>query len=109
VWLQWAERRIHDEVDAYRTPLGFIPIYEDLKELFSDLLQENFSSELYQELFKFRVDPWIAKLKRAINFFERVAPDCPDRYYGIWRSTIDKLEDVKGKYGPFVAPGAYRE
>lgn len=109
VWLQWAERRIHDEVDAYRTPLGFIPVYDDLKELFSDLLQEDFSLELYQELFKFRVDPWIAKLNRAIRFFERVAPDCPDRYYGIWRSTIEKLEDVKRKYGPFVAPGAYRE
>jgi phosphoenolpyruvate carboxykinase (GTP) len=109
VWLQWAERRVHNEVDAHRTPLGFIPIYDDLKGLFQELLQEDFSRDLYEELFKFRVDPWIAKLKRAITFYKRVAPDCPDRYYGIWKSTIARLENVKGKYGPFVAPGAYRE
>jgi phosphoenolpyruvate carboxykinase (GTP) len=109
VWLQWAERRIHDEVDAHRTPLGFIPVYEDLKALFHEFFQEDFSLELYRELFKFRVDPWIAKLSRAISFYERTAPDCPEKYYGIWKSTIEKLNEVKRKYGPIVPPGDYKE
>lgn len=109
VWLHWAERRIYGEVDAYRTPLGFIPIYDDLKSMFRELLGEDFSKELYQELFKFRVDAWIAKISRAIRFFERTAPDCPERYYEIWRSTMEKLRDLKGEYGPFLLPGVYRE
>ncbi len=42
VWLHWAEQRIHDEVDAYRTPLGFIPKYEDLKSLFQEIFRRTF-------------------------------------------------------------------
>lgn len=107
VWLHWAERRIHGEAEAYRTPLGLIPMYDDLKEMFRDLLQEDFSKELYEELFKFRVDAWIAKITRAIAFYKKTAPDCPEKYYGVWQATIDLLKGVKEKYGPFIRPGDY--
>ena len=109
VWLHWAEQRIYNEVDAYRTPLGFIPKYEDLKSLFQQIFQEDFSKELYQELFKFRIDAWTAKISRAIRFYKRTAPDCPEEYYHIWRSTIKELQDLRLKFGPFIAPGAYKE
>jgi len=108
VWLHWAEQRIHNEVDVYRTPLGFIPKYEDLKTLFQQIFQEDFSRELYQELFKFRIDAWAAKISRAIRFYKRTAPDCPEEYYRIWRSTIKKLQDLRHEFGPFIAPGAYK-
>ncbi len=108
VWLHWAEQRIYDEVDAYRTPLGFIPKYEDLKSLFKEILHEDFSRELYEELFKFRIDAWAAKISRAIRFYKRTAPDCPEKYYRIWRSTMKELQDLKGEFGPFIAPGAYK-
>ena len=88
-------------MDAYRTPLGYIPVYEDLKELFREYLHEEFSRDLYEELFKFRVDPWIAKIGRAITFYKRVAPDCPERYYRIWKSTIGRLEEVKQQIRSF--------
>ncbi len=109
VWLHWADRRIHGEADAYRTPLGFIPLYEDLREMFSDILQQDFSKELYEELFKFRIDAWIAKLSRAIAFYGRTAPDCPEQYYAVWKSLISKLEGLKAKYGSFIMPGSYTE
>lgn len=108
VWLHWAEQRIHNEVDAYRTPLGFIPKYEDLKTLFQQIFQEDFSKELYQELFKFRIDAWTAKISRARHFYKRIAPDCPEEYFRIWRSTITKLQDLKHEFGPFIAPGVYK-
>ncbi|MFZ2447146.1 MAG: phosphoenolpyruvate carboxykinase (GTP) [Syntrophobacteraceae bacterium] len=109
VWLHWAERRIHNELDAFRTPLGFIPIYEDLREMFSEILGQDFPILLYEELFKFRIDAWAAKISRAIRFYKRTAPDCPDEYYRVWKSTIDRLQGLKGKYGPFIMPGAYTE
>jgi phosphoenolpyruvate carboxykinase (GTP) len=109
VWLHWAEQRIYNEVDAYRTPLGFIPKYEDLKSLFHEIFGEDFSKELYQELFKFRIDAWTAKISRAVRFYKRIAPDCPEEYYGIWRSTIKKLQDLRHQFGPFIQPGAYKE
>jgi len=107
VWLHWAERRIHNEADAYRTPLGFIPKHEDLKSLYHEIFQEDFPVELYRELFKFRIDAWIAKISRAVNFYKRTAPDCPEEYYGIWRSTIEKLQELRRAFGPFIEPGAY--
>ncbi|MGC8493419.1 MAG: phosphoenolpyruvate carboxykinase (GTP) [Syntrophobacteraceae bacterium] len=109
VWLHWAELRIHNEVDAYRTPLGFIPRYEDLKALFAEIFQEEFSEELYRELFKFRIDPWIAKISRAVRFYHHSAPDCPEEYFEIWKSTAHKLTALKERYGHFIEPGAYSE
>jgi phosphoenolpyruvate carboxykinase (GTP) len=107
VWLHWAEQRIHKEVDAYRTPLGFIPRYEDLKALFGEIFAEDFSEELYRELFKFRIDPWVAKISRAVRFYTRNAPDCPKEYFEIWKSTVHKLTGLKERYGRFIEPGTY--
>ncbi|HYA43872.1 MAG TPA: phosphoenolpyruvate carboxykinase (GTP) [Syntrophobacteraceae bacterium] len=109
VWLHWAERRIHDEVDAHRTPLGLIPKYEDLKFLFREILQEDFSRDLYEELFKFRVDAWVVKMRRAVEFFKEAAPGCPEDISMAWKAALGKLEDLRGKYGPFIPPGAYKE
>lgn len=108
VWLHWAEQRIHNEVDAWRTPLGFIPKYEDLKSLFLELLREDFSRDLYEELFKFRIDAWIAKISRAIQFFGKTAPDCPEEYFAIWKASVRKLDGLKGEFGSFIPPGAYK-
>ncbi|MCE5334000.1 MAG: phosphoenolpyruvate carboxykinase (GTP) [Desulfobacteraceae bacterium] len=108
VWIHWAERRIHNEVGAHKTPLGLIPIYEDLKPMFRDILDEDFPEELYRELFKFRVDRWSAKLGRAIRFYERTAPDCPQKYYSVWKATIDRLGQIKKEYGSFIAPGDFK-
>ena len=109
VWLHWAERRIHGEVEAHRTPLGFVPIYEDLRVMFSEILGHDFSKKLYDELFKLRIDSWISKLSRAVSFYKRTAPNCPDKCYDRWNSMIKKLEEAKSKYGPYIAPGTYRE
>jgi len=35
-WLMWMEGRIHGDYEAIETPIGFIPKYNDLKELFID-------------------------------------------------------------------------
>ncbi len=109
VWLHWAELRVHGEVGAHSTPLGYIPRYEDLKPMFREYLEEDFSRELYLELFKFRIDPWVAKLNRAITFYERTAPDCPESFFTVWKKTIETLQRAKAVYGPFIEPGTYRQ
>jgi len=109
VWLHWAELRVHGEVDAYRSPLGYIPRYEDLKPMFRQYLDEDFSQELYLELFKFRIDRWVAKFARAIRFYEKTAPDCPERFFSAWKTAIEKLERAKSKYGALIEPGKYQE
>ena len=34
VWLTWLGKRAHNDVEAIETPIGYIPKYDDLKELF---------------------------------------------------------------------------
>ena len=36
VWILWAELRVNGDVDAIKTPTGFIPMYEDLARLFKE-------------------------------------------------------------------------
>ncbi len=107
VWMHWAELRSHNEIDAYKTPMGFIPKYEDLKKLFKELLDEDFKEEDYKTLFSFRIDQWIAKLNRATEYFKKTVPDCPQKVYDVWNKTIEKLEAAKKVYGETIEPGKY--
>jgi phosphoenolpyruvate carboxykinase (GTP) len=45
VWLIWAEGRVHDEYEAIETPIGYIPKYEDLKTLFRQTFDREYTEE----------------------------------------------------------------
>ncbi len=46
-WMAWLERRAHGEVDAIDTPIGYLPKYEDLKELFKSKIDKEYPEDLY--------------------------------------------------------------
>ncbi|MGI6299698.1 MAG: phosphoenolpyruvate carboxykinase (GTP) [Verrucomicrobiota bacterium] len=107
VWIHWFEGRAHGEYEAYQTPTGFIPKYEDLKVLFKELLGEEYKEEDYTYQFTFRADAWISKIQRAIEFFQKNAPTLPAEVNQYWQDAIAKFEAVKVKYGAEVKPGTY--
>jgi phosphoenolpyruvate carboxykinase (GTP) len=107
VWLHWAEARVHNEVDAWRTPTGLIPKYDDLKPLFKSLLSENYSPNDYQYQFSFRCDAWLSKLRRSIEFFQKNCPRTPERVYQSWQITQERIQAAKQKYGATIPPGKY--
>ena len=108
VWLHWAEQRVHNEVDAHRTPMGYIPKYEDIKALFHEFFREDFSKALYDELFKFRIDAWMNKISRAIRFYKHSAPDCPEEYFWQWKAVVWDLMELKHVYGAVIPPGEFK-
>jgi phosphoenolpyruvate carboxykinase (GTP) len=108
VWMHWFEGRVNGDFEAYETPTGFIPKYEDLKDLFKKLLGEDYALEDYTYQFSFRCDAWISKLERAIKFFNDMAPTLPQSVYDYWNKSIDKFNAVKEKYGAEVKPGEYK-
>ena len=108
VWMHWFEGRVHGEYEAYETPTGFIPKYEDLKVLFKELLDEDYKEEDYTYQFSFRADAWIAKVERAIAFFKKSAPTLSDDVYTYWENAIAKFKAVKEQYGAEVLPGTYK-
>jgi phosphoenolpyruvate carboxykinase (GTP) len=108
VWLHWMEQRVHGEVEAYKTPTGFIPLYEDLKPLFRNLLGEEFTEEQYTYQFSFRCDPWIAKLDRAAEWFGSNFPDTPELLFKSWKETQGLVRRAKEQYGSIIKPGDYK-
>ncbi|MGI6167869.1 MAG: phosphoenolpyruvate carboxykinase (GTP) [Eubacteriales bacterium] len=107
VWLHWAEGRIHGEFDAYETPTGRIPKYEDLVMLFKKYLNEDFAKETYDYLFTFRCSKWIAKLERTKAFYAKTDPNTPKEIFDYWDAAIAKIAAAKEKYGDEILPGTY--
>ncbi len=108
VWLHWAEGRIHGEFDAYETPTGKIPKYEDLVMLFDKYLNEDFARETYDYLFTFRCTKWIEKLGRTKAFFAKTDPNTPKEIFDYWDAAIAKIAAAREKYGDEILPGVYK-
>lgn len=64
VWIFWAEGRVHGEYEAIETPIGFIPKYEDISNLFRKTLGKSYTSEQYEKQFSIRTEKLLAKLDR---------------------------------------------
>ncbi|MBF9014114.1 MULTISPECIES: phosphoenolpyruvate carboxykinase (GTP) [unclassified Oceanispirochaeta] len=108
VWLHWAEGRIHGEYEALDTPSGKIPLYNDVKVLFKELLDEDFSEEDYTYLFTFRCTKLIEKLERTKKFFAGKDSKVPAELNEYWDATIAKYTTIKEKYGDEIKPGTYK-
>ena len=108
VWLHWADGRIHNEFDAYDTPTGKIPMYEDLAPMFTKYLGEDFSQEDYEYLFTFRCTKWIEKLERAKKFYAEMDPETPAEIFEYWDAAIAKISAAREKYGDLIKPGQFK-
>ncbi|MDW7659264.1 MAG: phosphoenolpyruvate carboxykinase (GTP) [Bacillota bacterium] len=108
VWLHWAEGRIHGEYDAWDTPTGKIPKYEDLAPMFKEYLDETFSREDYTYLFTFRCTKWIGKLERTKAFYAKMDPNTPQEIFAYWDAAIAKIQAARDRFGNEIKPGDYR-
>lgn len=108
VWLHWADGRIHGEYDALDTPTGKIPLYKDLKDLFKEHLNEEFSEEDYTYLFTFRCSKWIAKLERTKAFYAKMDANCPKEIFDAWDQAIEKISAAKTQFGDKIKPGDFK-
>ena len=77
VWAKWMELRVHGDVDAVETPIGYIPEYEDLRELFNQVLGVDYSREQYARQFTLRVPQNLAKLDRMEKHYRTQVADAP--------------------------------
>ena len=93
----WAEGRIHDEYDAIRTPFGYIPRYEDLKALFKEIFNKNYSLTEYIEQFSIRIKKLVEKLDRMEKLFQE-EPEIPEFFWRLLHQEREKLLILKKKY-----------
>jgi phosphoenolpyruvate carboxykinase (GTP) len=103
VWLGWLERRAHGDVDAVETPIGYLPKYEDLKELFKTIIDKDYPEDLYVRQFSLYCDNIIGRLDLQEAAYGK-EPNIPDRYFEIIRAQREALSALKDSFGPVVTP-----
>ncbi len=104
VWIKWMELRVHKEVDALKTPTGFIPKYEDLKKLFKQVLNKDYPKEDYIKQFTIRVPENLAKIERVSKFYQENVTDTPLEMFGQLYMQRERLLAAKEKYGDYISP-----
>jgi phosphoenolpyruvate carboxykinase (GTP) len=100
VWMIWAEGRVRGELDAIETPVGRIPYYEDLKYLFPQELNKDYSQKDYIEQFSLRVTRYLEKMERMREKFTKI--NVPDSFNKELEAQTSRLMKAKEKYGKEV-------
>ena len=104
VWVKWMELRVHGETGAIESPTGYLPKYEDLKKLFRQVLNKNYSKTDYEKQFTIRVPENLAKIERVQRFYQENVSDTPLEMFGILYLQRERLMRAKEKYGDYILP-----
>ena len=106
VWVLWAEGRVHDEYKAIKTPIGYLPLYRDLRNLFKVVFDREYSEEEYLQQFSVRVDKYLEKIGRMEQLYRDEA-QMPGEFWEFLRWQKAELQVVKEKTGSSVLPPSY--
>ncbi|MCY0859842.1 MAG: phosphoenolpyruvate carboxykinase (GTP) [Sulfolobaceae archaeon] len=106
VWLKWMERRVYNEVEAVKTPVGYIPTYEILKELFKQVLNKEYSKDDYVKQFSIRVDKYLEKIERIRKIYKEIK-GTPDEFFIVLDEQEKRLRDSKERHGSVISPLVY--
>ncbi len=103
VWLSWLERMAHGDVSWIETPIGRIPKYEDLKDLFASIIDKPYPYELYEKQFSLYVDNIIARIDLQTEAYRKEAR-IPEKLFTILERQKKGLEGLKARFGAVVTP-----
>ncbi|NHJ01264.1 MAG: phosphoenolpyruvate carboxykinase (GTP) [Candidatus Heimdallarchaeota archaeon] len=101
IWLLWAEGRIHGDFDAYMTPIGYIPRYEDIKDLFKHVFQSDYTKIRYENEFAIRIEKYLAKMDRVEEAYTGEA-SMPQEFFNELNNQKKRLLEAKAKFGANV-------
>ncbi|AHL21660.1 phosphoenolpyruvate carboxykinase (GTP) [Thermococcus nautili] len=104
VWLKWMELRVHGDVDAIETPIGYIPKYEDLARLFKEVLNKDYSREAYEKQFTIRVPELLAKIERIEKIYREKVKEVPEELFRVLEEERKRLLEAREKYGDYISP-----
>lgn len=104
VWIKWMELRVHGEAGALESPTGFLPNYEDLRKLFKQILDRDYTKEDYVKQFTIRVAENLAKIERVQRFYQENVSDTPLEMFGILYLQRERLQKAREKFGDYISP-----
>jgi phosphoenolpyruvate carboxykinase (GTP) len=103
VWFKWMELRVNKDVDVIGTPTGYIPLYADLRTLFSKVLDKSYSKKDYQDQFTIRVMENLHKIDRITHIYRNLM-DVPQTIFEELEKQRQRLLSAQKKYGDYINP-----
>ncbi|MFX1560100.1 MAG: phosphoenolpyruvate carboxykinase (GTP) [Promethearchaeota archaeon] len=107
VWLKWMELRVHGEANAIKTPTGYIPLYEDLKELFRYHLDKDYTRDEYDAQFTIRVPELLAKIDRIEKTYRKTVDDTPQLLFDLLDEQRTRLLETQKEIGDCILPSSF--
>ena len=94
----WAEGRANYKYEAIETPVGRIPHYKDLQELFRrELSKEYTETETeYIQQFSLRLHKYLEKMDRMKKIFENI--QMPAEFSKEFKLQIDRLQAARERF-----------
>ena len=103
VWLSWLERRSHGDVDAIETPIGYLPLFGDLEQLFRELIDKDYPRSLYDMQFSLYVDKILARIDLQHEAYGK-EENLPATLFEVYEEQKKGLEALRAEFGPVVTP-----
>ena len=103
VWLGWLELFAHGDVQAIATPIGLLPKYADLKELFTNKINKEYPESLYTMQFSLYIDNIIARIDLQEAAW-RKEQGASARLFAIYEEQKAVLLKLKAAKGAIVKP-----
>jgi len=104
VWVKWMELRAHGEAGALAAPTGLIPRYEDLKRLFKQVLDKDYTQEDYVKQFTIRVPENLGKLDRVEAFHRDEVENAPEEVFRVFAEQRKRLGEARKTFGDRISP-----
>jgi len=97
-------------VGAYPTPIGLIPKYEDLAELFEKELATGYSRDQYELQFVMRVPELVEKLEIVEEFYKKETRVVPKEIFEMIDAQRGLLVAAQKKYGEdHISPFKFKD
>jgi len=102
-WLGWLERRARGDLQALDTPIGYLPLYDDLRGLFKAIVDKEYPESLYKKQFSLYVDNIVKRLELQLEAYGK-EKNIPTRIFEILKRQRSQLIELKETHGPVVGP-----
>jgi phosphoenolpyruvate carboxykinase (GTP) len=96
-WVIWAEGRVYNDFTAISTPIGNIPKFNDLKTLFKQYLDKEYTEQDYIKQFSIRPSKLLEKLNRIETMYKK-EKGVPDFFWNILNKQRSSLSALKDKF-----------
>lgn len=103
VWLAWLERYAHNDVHAIETPIGHLPLFDDLETLFLEIIGKPYPRSLYDKQFSLYVDNIVKRITMQIGAYEK-EKGIPKTLFAVLDQQKTELLELKERKGAIIAP-----